>query len=421
MANLSERNIDVPEIFEPLFTETKRYKLLHGGRGSGKSETIARYLLLSGLQKKERVLCTREVQKSIKESVHQILKDIIDEFELGYQVTNTSIRHPLTGTEFIFHGLRDDTSKSIKSVKGITKCWVEEAQTITKNSLDILIPTIREEGSEIIFSMNRTDEYDPVWVMLGERPDKNTLVIFANWYDNPFFPEVLKHDMEVTKNRNMNDYLHVWEGQPFAQGDNAALPAARIRQAMERKIDNPEGPIEIGVDVARGGKDRTSIYKRHGLKIVSRWSSSKFMRGFEIADKVLDIAGSNFDIIRVDDTGLGGTVTDDLVRRIGTSKVHGINFAAKDGIDKQKYPDFISHMYFEFDQILDQVSLPYDLELLKELAGRKYHYKNSNRLRQIETKDDFKKRIGRSPDEADALLLCFIGKPRDKFEYDIIF
>lgn len=146
----------IPEVFSPLFTEEKRYYLLHGGRGSGKSENAGRFFLMEGLRSKHLILCTRETQESIAHSVHRTLKDIIIEEELPYHYNKTSIWCD-NGTEFIFKGLRDNTSQSIKSIKGITLCWVEEAQKITKNSLDILTPTIREEGSKIIFTYNRLE------------------------------------------------------------------------------------------------------------------------------------------------------------------------------------------------------------------------------------------------------------------------
>lgn len=378
-----------------------------------------------GLKSKERILCTREIQKSIKESVHQILKEIIENHEMPYTVTKNAIYCENNETEFIFHGLRDDTSKSIKSLKGVTKCWVEEAQHISKDSLDILIPTIREENSEIIFTYNRTQELDPVHARFALNPDDNTLYIFSTWAENPFFPEVSNKDRLSLKknceyNNNMNDYNHVWEGQPYQQSENSALPRWRVQKAMERKIKKPEGPIEIGVDVARAGSDKTAIYKRHGLKVIQKWSSSKPMRTWEVAAKALEIAGDKFDVIRVDDTGVGGGVTDELIAKIGSAKVHGINFASKKGIDRDKYPDLISHMYFEFEKILDTVDIPMDQDLLNELSSRKYHYNNSNRLRQIEPKDSFKKVYGKSPDEADALLLCFIGKKKEKFDYAFI-
>lgn len=412
--------LEIPKIFNPLFKEKKRYKLLHGGRAGGKSNAVARYLLIKGLEKKTRILCTREVQRSISESVHKLLADLIFEYRLPYRVMKNAIFCDDNGTEFIFHGLRDDTSKSIKSMEGIDICWVEEAQFVSKPSIEILIPTIiRNEGAEIVFTYNRLEESDPVHEKFALNPSDNTLVVEVNYYNNPFITDAIKEEALQCKEENMSDYLHIWEGQPLVEGDNVALPAYRVRSAMDRKV-NAEGVIEIGVDVARGGGDRTSVYKRHGLKVVDYWSTKEKMRFDDLGDKIIDIAGSKFDLIRVDDTGLGCGLTDELERRLGRSRVQGVNFASKEGIDKNKYPDLISSMYFEFEKILDEVQLPNDPDLLKELSTRRYHYKNTKKVRQIESKDDFKKRYKRSPDLADALLLCFIGKKIETLDYAFV-
>jgi len=139
-----KEKIQIPKVFKDIF-EPKRYKILSGGRGSAKSESVARYLLICAMQRKERILCTREYQVSISDSVHRVLKDIIEQYELPYfEITNNSIRNKSTGSEFIFKGLKHNINE-IKSMQGITKVWIEEAQSISKQSLDVLIPTIRKE------------------------------------------------------------------------------------------------------------------------------------------------------------------------------------------------------------------------------------------------------------------------------------
>jgi len=412
--------LPVAKIFRPLFELKRRYKALHGGRGGGKSHTVARYLLLKGMEGTKRILCTREVQSSIAESVHKLLSDLISEYQLPYRVLRTGIFSTINETEFIFHGLRDtDTSKSIKSMESIDIAWVEEAQFVSKTSLDILIPTIRKEGSEIIFSYNRLEESDPVHEKISVNPSKNTLVIEVNYYDNPYLSKVLKEEAEDCKQRNMNDYLHIWEGNPLVDGDNVALPAYKIRQAMERKIENPEGQIEVGVDISQGGGDRIAMYKRKGFKIIDQWDTDKRMRIEDLTNKIVDFSGPKYDLIRIDATSLGWGPTEALEdhKRVGKSKVQGIVFGSKEGVNKDKYPDMITQMYFEFYEMLEYVSMPYDPELLKELSTRRYHFKNAQKIRQIESKDDFKKRYGKSPDKADAFLMAFIGKPKKRLMY----
>ena len=148
-----ELNVEFPEKLEFLF-QPSRYKVLYGGRGSGKSWGVARALLVIGLQKSTRVLCAREFQNSISDSVHALLADQIKSLGLEdfYTVQNTSI-FGKNGTEFLFAGLKHNITK-IKSFEGVDVCWVEEAQTTSKSSWDVLIPTIRKENSEIWVTFN---------------------------------------------------------------------------------------------------------------------------------------------------------------------------------------------------------------------------------------------------------------------------
>lgn len=199
----------------------KRYKFIRGGRGSGKSWGVARKLLIAGTQKPMRFLCTREVQKSIKQSVHRLLKDQIANLGLSsfYQVLDTEIRG-VNGTLFIFSGLSDQTADSIKSFEGVNVCWIEEGQAITEKSLDILTPTIRAEDSEIWVTYNPQLETDPIHVMANaDRAD--SIVIEMNYNDNPWFPQVLE-DERATAQATMPKakYAHIWEGKclPAVEG-----------------------------------------------------------------------------------------------------------------------------------------------------------------------------------------------------------
>jgi phage terminase large subunit len=203
--------IETPKVYKPIF-QPKRYKVISGGRGSAKSETVARFLVaLSATQKNKRILCTREYQNSITDSVYRTIKDIIDFYKLPYfEFTKVSIKHQLTNSEFIFKGLQD--MNGIKSIKGITHCWVEEAQSLTQNSIDILTPTIREPNSEIIFTFNRDNEDDPVWTNFCNKERDDVWHLHTTYRDNKFFPEVLRREMEYCKINDYQKYLHVWEG-----------------------------------------------------------------------------------------------------------------------------------------------------------------------------------------------------------------
>lgn len=187
---------------------------MRGGRGSAKSRSAAAALLLQAASEPHRVLCAREIQKSIKDSVKRLLDDEIARLGLGdfYESVENEIRGK-NGSLFIFAGLRGN-SASIKSMEGITRCWVEEAQTISRSSLDDLIPTIRTPDSEIWFTYNPRFDTDPIDTMFkADELPPNTILLHVNWQDNPWFPDVLKQEMDYDKRRDMDKYLHIWEGQ----------------------------------------------------------------------------------------------------------------------------------------------------------------------------------------------------------------
>ena len=209
--------IQVPAIFEPLFTRPRRKNILYGGRGSAKSHSVARYIVGRSCEKKIRILCTRELQKSINESVHQLISDCIHNMGLDSQfnIQRDKIYNLRTKSEFIFAGVRQNTNE-IKSMEDISICWVEEAQAMSQQSLDVLIPTIRAPGSILIFTFNPFKDSDPVYVMTQQAlatNDPDVLVIHANHDDNPFFPEELRKEMERDKKNDYDKYLWVWEGQ----------------------------------------------------------------------------------------------------------------------------------------------------------------------------------------------------------------
>jgi len=208
----SKANIKIPIAFKPLW-KPYRYKVYYGGRGAGKSWSFALTLLLMGVKQKRRVLCTREVQGSMKQSVHKLLSQCIDLLKLGnfYRITRDAI-FGKNGTEFIFHGLKHDPMQ-IKSLEGVDICWVEEAQKISNESWDILIPTIRKTGSEIWVSFNPNLETDPTYVkyVVNEQRD-NALLVKVNYWDNPYFGAELKEELDYQKELDYDDYLHIWEG-----------------------------------------------------------------------------------------------------------------------------------------------------------------------------------------------------------------
>lgn len=221
--------IQFPQKLQVLF-EPKRYKVLHGGRGGAKSWGVARALLLLGASRTLRVLCAREFQNSISESVHALLSDQIASLGLAdfYSTQNNKVIGR-NGTEFHFAGLRHNVTK-IKSFEGVDVCWVEEAQTVSKSSWDTLIPTIRKPGSEIWVTFNPSLEADETYQRFVVHPPTDSVIVKINWSDNPWFPDVLKQEMLDLKARDPDAWMTVWEGH-CKQTLDGAIYANEVRAA----------------------------------------------------------------------------------------------------------------------------------------------------------------------------------------------
>ncbi len=210
---MSELTVKFPKIFKPL-DEPYRYKVMYGGRGSAKSWTVARKLILKCTEKPLLILCTRELQKSIKQSVHRLLRGQIELLGLKsfFTITDTSIKGD-NGSEFIFLGVKHNTEE-IKSTEGVDICWIEEGHSLTEDSWDIIDPTIRKEGSEIWVTFNTRFKFDHIYKMfVVDAPPENSWVRRINHSDNPYFTEVLKNQMLQAKENNYEKFLHIWEGE----------------------------------------------------------------------------------------------------------------------------------------------------------------------------------------------------------------
>lgn len=210
------RAVDIPisEVCTPLL-QPSRYKGLWGGRGGTKSHSFADLLIDDCLTHPGlRTVCIREYQVSLEQSVKRLLEDKIKKYDLGreFRVLNTHIETPGDGI-IIFQGMQSHTSESIKSLEGYDRAWVEEAQNLSKRSLTLLRPTIREADSELWFSWNPRHATDPVDELLrGEHPPPDAIVIQTSYRDNPFFPDVLRKEMEWDRGRDVEMYEHVWCG-----------------------------------------------------------------------------------------------------------------------------------------------------------------------------------------------------------------
>ena len=256
-----ESNAQFPVKMASLFDKA-RYKCYWGGRGAGKSHSCAKALLVLGAKSQIRVLCAREFQTSIKDSVHKLLSDQIDLLGLQgfYEITQSAIRGK-NGTEFAFVGLKNNIS-NVKSFEGVDYCWVEEAQTVSRNSWNVLIPTIRKEGSEIWVTFNPELETDETYQRFVLRPPEGAIVQKINWSDNPWFPEVLALEKDALKSRDPSAYQTVWEGLCRLTVDGAIfaqeMQVAELDGRITKVNYDPTKPVHAIFDL--GWADSTAIW-----------------------------------------------------------------------------------------------------------------------------------------------------------------
>lgn len=269
-----EIDIDIPAPFVELFAPSKQWRhlLYYGGRSSGKSTQVALSRLISGSKKRERGLCTREFQNSISESVHQLLRDLIDKYKLyDWEAQREVIRNKKTGSEIYFKGLHNN-AQSIKSTEGLDWAWVEEAQSVSSESIETLIPTIRKPGSYLIWTMNRQTENDPVWEKLATKPDELTYIrkVNSDAIESLLSDEII-HEREMMRKNNPEFYEHVWLGEPLTSNTGSVFGKQLAQAREDGRIGSVPYDATTGVYTAwdLGIGDATAIwfFQRVGREI----------------------------------------------------------------------------------------------------------------------------------------------------------
>lgn len=257
--------IPTPRWAVPLL-EPARYKGAHGGRGSGKSHFFAEYIIESHIMdQNQSTVCVREIQKSLDQSVKRLLESKIEELNAGFyfEIQENKIISKHGKGLIIFQGMQNHTADSIKSLEGYDRAWVEEAQTLSQLSLDLLRPTIRKPGSEILFSWNPRYKTDPVDILLRKNAPPDTVVVQANWSDNPWFPDVLRKEMEFDFDNDPDKAEHIWNGA-YGSSQGAILARWIGKARRDGRINNRVGfdvlgmPIEVSADL--GFRDTASFW-----------------------------------------------------------------------------------------------------------------------------------------------------------------
>lgn len=311
------------DIFVPIYNNYLTSGIIN--HNSGKSMAAAQGLIILAMKEKERILCCREIQRSIQESVIRLISDCI--YRMGvqdmFEIQKKSIKCKLNGSEFIFEGLANNVT-SIKSLEGVTRVWVEEAEAVTQESWDILIPTIRKENSEIWVTFNPYDEQDPTYQMFVINTPPNTQLLKVNYNDNPYFPEVLRLEMEQMKVNNYKKYLHIWEGEPSVDFEDSIIQPEWVRASIDAHVKlqfGAQGVISTGFDPADRGTDNKATVTRWGPVIIAahQWKDGDIEGA---VDKAFSYAFEyRSDHIVYDSVGVGAAVKMRLDDRIRGKRV----------------------------------------------------------------------------------------------------
>lgn len=418
----------VPDVYRDLYWWAEsdkppyQFYCYSGGRASGKSTTVAQSLVIRAAREQILVLCAREFQVSIADSVHALLASQIENLEIpGFTVTKNNIRHQ-NGSLFIFKGLHNNLD-NVKSTEGVDVCWVEEAQSISKKSIDILEPTIRKENSVIIYTWNPKLESDPVWVeyVAVTAPERKRLVLHKHTTYRDVAQLLGSTMMEkIESKRGEPDFGHVYEGLPETQTVNQVITMQTLMDCLT--VEASPGLHVLGVDVARSGGDRTAACFKRGnvVEQLYAWQNASIVESAnEVTRLVEDL---EVDLVRVDDTGLGGGLTDVLRDRLGVQRVQPIVFSGR-ARKPRKYPNVASELWFDFAEQANTIRINPEIrfraELFAELSTRRWELDSRDR-RRVESKKNWRQgEHAGSPDLADAFLLaCYPVK--EVPDYDAI-
>lgn len=407
-----------PEMLEglKLFWKTQtRYKVLYGGRGSGKSYSTAQHLVMLTSNIKLKVLAIRQYQNNIRESVYTLLKNVIYDFGLqeDYEILSHTIRHKHTGSEFVFYGIARNFME-IKSMEGVDICYIEEAHALTREQFDVIDPTIRKEHSEVWLLFNPQNRSDYVWQNFVEHPRKNSIVKKINYDENIYLSQTMLSIIDEAREEDQEHFEHIYLGVPHEGDDKALFAYNEIEDAMNGDLEGVDksGVFSYGVDVARYGSDKGVRTKRRGYQIYDLQEYSKYST-MELSNAVSnDIAKEDKrpHAVFVDSIGVGAGVVDRLEEK-GYNVID--SNASMKASEADVYYNKRAEMYFLLREFIRRGGkIPDDEELKEELLAIRFIYSKANGKIQIQAKDDIKEIIGRSPDKSDSVALHFFSEVR---------
>lgn len=398
--------LNIPPKLYPIITEFNKYRyfLIEGGRDGAKTQSVARILVYLCEKYPLRVVCGREIQNSIEESVYAVFSDLIRANNLYFEVLASKIDHKKTGASIRFRGFREQGSTNIKGMEAVDVLWVDESQAITKQTLDVIVPTIRKENAKVIWTMNRHVENDPVFSFFANRTD--CLHIHIDYRDNPFCSKAMIAEAEQCKLRSLDDYCHIWLGEPLKKSEDFLFSMDLLRSSLALDMDRIGiRRRAMGIDVARFGDCETvfSLVESHGPVLWEQTHQEAYKhKGLdETIGKTLALQ-KNFliDALVPDDDGIGGGLTDLL----GESKEYEVMpFRSEE--KSEVYANRRTEAYFKLLDWLENgwLKIINDNELIEQLLSIRYKYTHKGQ-KIIVSKDEMRKVGIKSPDRADALM-----------------
>lgn len=405
--------LDLPPKLLPLITEINHYRLflIEGGRGGGKSQAVGRFLLYLGEKRCLRIVCGRETQNTIAESVYSLMADLVREWGLDYEIQASKLIHRQSGTEITFRGFRQQGAFNIQGMEGIDIVWIDESQALTKQTIDVLTPTIRKEKSKIIFTMNRHIEADPAFEYCNGRPD--CLHINVNYFENKYCTSILKNDAEICQKKSIEDYNHIWMGIPLAKTEDAVFSYDELMNTgVNRYALRPYYGMRIaGFDIARYGDDKCAcvILQQMGalhweVCHVEQWGHKDLNY---TTGRILQIYNEqNVARAIIDEDGIGGGPLDTLNKGRQMDMIIGFRNPT---LSYKENKDYANPRTLNTYKTRDMVSAGHlaitQDEIIKELCTLRYTFDHQQRKILI-SKEQMRKDKIKSPNAADALIMA---------------
>ena len=412
--------IEMPEILQmpkklmPFILKINdfRYFLAEGGRGGGKSQAVARIFLYLAEMRKVRMVCGRETQNSISESVYSLLCDIIRQKNLAFDILTTKITHKTSGSTIHFRGFRQQGAFNIQGMEGVDVLWIDEAQAITKQTLDVLIPTIRKDKAKIYFTMNRHEEYDPVYEFLYKRDD--CYHVHINYDENPFCTQALKDEAAACLEKSQADYDHIWMGEPLYQLEDAVFTYKELKETRHNHHPMAEsyGYRLGGFDVARYGDDKCAAVclQQMGalnweMVFADQWDNKDLNY---TAGRILTTATQQMmDRAVIDEDGIGAGPLDTLQKGRQLDYFVGFKNLPYSFSTNKEYGNARTAAAYKLKELVANGHICItDEDTIRELCTLKYTYDHYQRKILI-SKDKMRQKFQiKSPNLADAVLMA---------------